>query len=59
MSRARPAGVGPPFTRSTTAGGRLPPGPAYGALIAALGIRLAADRLLERLPEILAKAIER
>ncbi|MET8541231.1 transporter, partial [Kitasatospora sp. NPDC004799] len=34
-------------------------GPLYGALVAALGVRLAADRLLERTPEILAKAIER
>ncbi|MGA5823266.1 transporter [Kitasatospora sp. NPDC094028] len=34
-------------------------GPAYGALVAVLGIRVAADLLLERLPEILAKAIER
>ncbi|MER7702765.1 transporter [Kitasatospora sp. NPDC097605] len=34
-------------------------GPLYGALIATLGLRLAAGRLLERLPEILAKAVER
>ncbi|MFF2043928.1 transporter [Kitasatospora sp. NPDC058170] len=34
-------------------------GPPYGALIAVLGIRLAAGRLLERTPEILAKAVER
>lgn len=34
-------------------------GPLYGALIAALGIRFAAGRLLERAPEILAKAVER
>ncbi|MFF2142623.1 transporter, partial [Kitasatospora sp. NPDC058190] len=34
-------------------------GPLYGGLIATLGIRLAAARLLERTPEILAKAIER
>ncbi|MEE1828925.1 transporter [Streptomyces sp. BE20] len=34
-------------------------GPAYGALVAALGLRLAAGRLLERLPEILAKTVER
>ncbi|MFE3874330.1 transporter [Kitasatospora sp. NPDC059146] len=34
-------------------------GPAYGALVATLGIRLAAPRLLERVPEIMAKAIER
>ncbi|MFI9328030.1 transporter [Kitasatospora sp. NPDC052868] len=34
-------------------------GPPYGALIAALGIRLAAGRLLERTPEILAKAVQR
>ncbi|MER7750500.1 transporter [Kitasatospora sp. NPDC097643] len=34
-------------------------GPAYGALAAVLGIRLAAERLLERTPEILATAIER
>ncbi|WP_329488151.1 transporter [Kitasatospora sp. NBC_01246] len=31
----------------------------YGALVAFLGIRLAAGRLLERAPEILAKAVER
>ncbi|MET8697623.1 transporter [Kitasatospora sp. NPDC004723] len=34
-------------------------GPLYGAVVAALGLRLAAGRLLERLPEILAKAVER
>ncbi|MFJ9693482.1 transporter [Kitasatospora sp. NPDC101183] len=34
-------------------------GPLYGALIATLGIRYAATRLLRRTPEILAKAIER
>ncbi|MFB6892086.1 transporter [Kitasatospora sp. NPDC056327] len=34
-------------------------GPLYGALVATLGLRLAAGRLLERLPEILAKAVER
>ncbi|MFJ2776065.1 MULTISPECIES: transporter [unclassified Kitasatospora] len=34
-------------------------GPLYGALVAVLGIRLAAGRLLERGPEILAKAVER
>ncbi|MFE7560323.1 transporter [Kitasatospora sp. NPDC057500] len=34
-------------------------GPLYGALIATLGLRLAAGRLLERLPEILARAVER
>ncbi|MFF2349207.1 transporter [Kitasatospora sp. NPDC058115] len=34
-------------------------GPLYGAVIATLGLRLAAGRLLERLPEILAKAVER
>ncbi len=34
-------------------------GPLYGAAVAALGLRLAAGRLLERLPEILAKAVER
>ncbi|MFJ2576293.1 transporter [Kitasatospora aureofaciens] len=34
-------------------------GPLYGALVAYAGIRLAAVRLLERTPEILAKAIER
>ncbi|MEV6972908.1 transporter [Kitasatospora sp. NPDC093806] len=34
-------------------------GPLYGALVAVLGLRLAAGRLLERLPEILTKAVER
>ncbi|MFD0272428.1 transporter [Kitasatospora sp. NPDC127111] len=34
-------------------------GPLYGALVAFLGIRLAAGRLLERVPEILAKTVER
>ncbi|GAA0662100.1 transporter [Kitasatospora atroaurantiaca] len=34
-------------------------GPVYGAALATLGIRLAAARLLDRLPEILATAIER
>ncbi|MQS12716.1 transporter [Streptomyces kaniharaensis] len=34
-------------------------GPLYGALAADAGIRLAAGRLLERTPEILAKAVER
>ncbi|MEV0187809.1 transporter [Kitasatospora purpeofusca] len=34
-------------------------GPLYGAAVADLGLRLAAGRLLERLPEILAKAVER
>ncbi|MDH6578406.1 transporter [Kitasatospora sp. MAP5-34] len=34
-------------------------GPLYGAALAALGIRLAATRLLDRLPEILATAVER
>ncbi len=34
-------------------------GPVYGAAVAAAGLRLAAGRLLERLPEILAKAVER
>lgn len=34
-------------------------GPLYGALVATLGVRMAAGRLLERTPEILAKAIER
>ncbi|GAA1400558.1 transporter [Kitasatospora putterlickiae] len=34
-------------------------GPLYGTLIATLGLRLAAGRLLERLPEILTKAVER
>ncbi|MFE3107448.1 transporter [Kitasatospora indigofera] len=34
-------------------------GPLYGAGAAALGVRLAAGRLLGRLPEILAKAVER
>ncbi|MFF7990045.1 transporter [Kitasatospora xanthocidica] len=34
-------------------------GPLYGALVAVLGIRMAATRLLERTPEILAKAVER
>lgn len=34
-------------------------GPLYGALVAALGLRFAAGRLLERLPEILATTIER
>ncbi|MFE4516786.1 transporter [Kitasatospora sp. NPDC056783] len=34
-------------------------GPLYGALVAALGVRTAAGRLLDRTPEILAKAIER
>ncbi|MBD0676756.1 transporter [Streptomyces sp. CBMA156] len=34
-------------------------GPLYGALVAALGVRLAAGLLLERTPEILAKAVER
>ncbi|MFF1903409.1 transporter [Kitasatospora sp. NPDC058218] len=34
-------------------------GPLYGALIAFLAIGLAAGRLLERVPEILAKAVER
>ncbi|MFG3226591.1 transporter [Kitasatospora sp. NPDC048194] len=34
-------------------------GPLYGGLVGALGLRLAATRLLERTPEILAKAIER
>ncbi|GAA3028287.1 transporter [Kitasatospora albolonga] len=37
----------------------LPGGLLYGALFAVLGTRLAAARLLERLPEILATAIER
>ncbi|SOB83580.1 transporter [Streptomyces sp. 1331.2] len=34
-------------------------GALYGALVAVVGVRLAAARLLERIPEILAKAIER
>ncbi|MFE6052042.1 transporter [Kitasatospora sp. NPDC056446] len=34
-------------------------GPLYGALVAVLGVRMAATRLLERAPEILAKAVER
>ncbi|MEV7772042.1 transporter [Kitasatospora sp. NPDC086791] len=34
-------------------------GPLYGALVAVLGVRMAAARLLERAPEILAKAVER
>ncbi|WP_030259745.1 MULTISPECIES: hypothetical protein [Streptomyces] len=34
-------------------------GPLYGALVAVVGVRMAATRLLERIPEILAKAIER
>ncbi|MFI6845512.1 transporter [Kitasatospora sp. NBC_00085] len=34
-------------------------GPLYGALVAFLGVRLAAGRLLERIPEILAKTVER
>ncbi|MGW2251894.1 transporter [Kitasatospora sp. NPDC001660] len=34
-------------------------GPLYGGLIAYAGVRLAGARLLERTPEILAKAIER
>ncbi|WP_037898968.1 hypothetical protein [Streptomyces sp. NRRL S-350] len=34
-------------------------GPLYGALVAVLGVRLAATRLLERTPEILAKAVQR
>ncbi|WP_406199572.1 transporter [Kitasatospora sp. NBC_01560] len=34
-------------------------GPLYGALVAVLGVRLAAGRLLERIPEILAKTVER
>ncbi|OKI24182.1 hypothetical protein [Streptomyces sp. CB03911] len=34
-------------------------GPLYGAAAAALGVRVAAGRLLGRLPEILAKAVER
>ncbi|MFD7901201.1 transporter [Kitasatospora sp. NPDC059747] len=34
-------------------------GPVYGGLIAYLGVRMAGARLLERTPEILAKAIER
>ncbi|WP_459647339.1 transporter [Kitasatospora sp. Ki12] len=34
-------------------------GPLYGALVAVLGVRTAATRLLERTPEILAKAVER
>ncbi|MFD5465611.1 transporter [Kitasatospora sp. NPDC127059] len=34
-------------------------GPLYGALVATLGIRLAAAKLLDRVPEIMAKAIER
>ncbi|MFJ9607071.1 transporter [Kitasatospora sp. NPDC101176] len=37
----------------------LPLGPLYGALVAVLGVRFAARRLLERAPEILAKAVER
>ncbi|MER5862527.1 transporter [Kitasatospora sp. NPDC002040] len=37
----------------------LPAGLGYGVLVALLGTRLAAARLLERLPEILATAIER
>ncbi|MFC9325309.1 transporter [Kitasatospora sp. NPDC057015] len=37
----------------------LPLGPLYGALAVVLGIRIAAGRLLGRLPEILAKAVER
>ncbi|MFI6445578.1 transporter [Kitasatospora sp. NPDC050543] len=37
----------------------LPLGLLYGAVVAALGVRLAAARLLDRLPEILASAIER
>ncbi len=34
-------------------------GPLYGAALATLGLRLAANRLLDRLPEILATAVER
>ncbi|MER7766211.1 transporter [Kitasatospora sp. NPDC096140] len=34
-------------------------GPLYGALVAVLGVRMAATRLLERAPEILATAVER
>ncbi|MEV4611730.1 transporter [Kitasatospora sp. NPDC049258] len=34
-------------------------GPLYGALVAVLGLRFAAGRLLERVPEILAVATER
>ncbi|GAA2130075.1 transporter [Kitasatospora kazusensis] len=34
-------------------------GPLYGAALAALGLRRAASRLLDRLPEILATAVER
>ncbi|AUY51307.1 transporter [Streptomyces sp. CB01881] len=34
-------------------------GPLYGVLVAFLGLRLAAGRLLERIPEILAKTVER
>ncbi|MFJ9770103.1 transporter [Kitasatospora sp. NPDC101157] len=37
----------------------LPLGPLYGGLVATLGIRLAASRLLDRIPEIMAKAVER
>ncbi|AUG77788.1 hypothetical protein CFP65_2978 [Kitasatospora sp. MMS16-BH015] len=34
-------------------------GPLYGALLAVVGVRTAAERLLQRLPEILAVAVER